>query len=473
VTRRLAIGRSSIAALFAGVALRAIFVWHHARFSGDALVYGDLAHNMLAHHVFGFTEDVIRPTLIRLPGYPLFLALCFLIFGGGNYLAVLWVQVVIDLTSCALLALLATRLMGRRAGYATLWLSVLCPFTANYAAAVLTETCTLFCVVAAFFALERWTACWRRGDTGYAWALLTGSALAFAVLLRPDQGLLAAAVVPAMLWAGFEPRGVSPHSSRSMRLLPAVLASLVVALPLALWGARNWAVFHVVQPLAPRYANDPGETVPFGFQRWYRTWAVDFISTFNVYWNYDGNPLNIADLPTRAFDNPQQLAQTRALFARYNDEQSASPAFDKAFAALAANRVADHPLRYYVEMPIARELDMWLRPRTALMKMPFDWWAVRAHPRRSLAEIAYAALDIAYLALALAGLLVWRRHNWTVHRSLAYAMLGFVLLRCLLLLTLDNSEPRYTLECFPIVILLASFALARPAPATASAIDSL
>jgi hypothetical protein len=26
------------------------------------------------------------------------------------------------------------------------------------------------------------------------------------------------------------------------------------------------------------------------------------------------------------------------------------------------------------------------------------------------------------------------------------------------LLTLDNSEPRYTLECFPIVILLASFA---------------
>jgi hypothetical protein len=41
-------------------------------------------------------------------------------------------------------------------------------------------------------------------------------------------------------------------------------------------------------------------------------------------------------------------------------------------------------------------------------------------------------------------------------------MFGFVGLRCLLLLTLDNSEPRYTLECFPIVILLAAFTLGRP-----------
>jgi hypothetical protein len=43
----------------------------------------------------------------------------------------------------------------------------------------------------------------------------------------------------------------------------------------------------------------------------------------------------------------------------------------------------------------------------------------------------------------------------------AFDMLGFVALRCLMLLTLDNSEPRYTLECFPIVILLGSFALAK------------
>jgi hypothetical protein len=97
------------------------------------------------------------------------------------------------------------------------------------------------------------------------------------------------------------------------------------------------------------------------------------------------------------------------------------------------------------------------------MKMPLDWWNLRAHPKRSLAAAAYAALDLAYLAFAILGLLHWRRVNWTGHHTVAYAMIGFVLLRSLLLLTLDNSEPRYTLECFPIVILLASFVFARNA----------
>ena len=30
-------------------------------------------------------------------------------------------------------------------------------------------------------------------------------------------------------------------------------------------------------------------------------------------------------------------------------------------------------------------------------------------------------------------------------------MVGYVALRCALLLTLDNSEPRYTLELFPVL----------------------
>jgi hypothetical protein len=38
-------------------------------------------------------------------------------------------------------------------------------------------------------------------------------------------------------------------------------------------------------------------------------------------------------------------------------------------------------------------------------------------------------------------------------------MLAFVLLRCALLATIEAPEPRYTLECFPIVIALAGVAL--------------
>jgi hypothetical protein len=39
-------------------------------------------------------------------------------------------------------------------------------------------------------------------------------------------------------------------------------------------------------------------------------------------------------------------------------------------------------------------------------------------------------------------------------------MLAFILLRCALLATIEAPEPRYTLECFPMVIALAAIALA-------------
>ena len=44
------------------------------------------------------------PTLIRLPGYPLFLAFCFRVFGMENYFAAACVQIALDLLGCLLLA---------------------------------------------------------------------------------------------------------------------------------------------------------------------------------------------------------------------------------------------------------------------------------------------------------------------------------------------------------------------------------
>jgi hypothetical protein len=442
------------AALIAGAMLRLLFFHIRPEVTGDALMYGSLAHNMVAHHIYGFTQNVLQPTLIRLPGYPLFLAACFAVFGNANYLAVIWIQMAIDLAGCALLGVLASRLAGRRAGLVAVWGAALCPFTANYSVIAIAETLSIFCVVLAFVAFERWNAQWRAGGRGLGWALGTGGALSYAVLLRPDQGLLAAAVIPVMLRVGLR-RGDQTMASR---LLPAIIASLVVLLPLLGWAGRNWQTFHVIQPLAPRYANDPDETVPYGFQRWYRTWAIGYKATLDVYWNYDDSSLNLADLPPRAFDNAQQLAQTRALYAQYNEVVTATPEFDRAFAQIAEERIADHPLRYYLVLPVAREMSMWLRPRMELMNMPVDWWNVRAHPGQSMEEIAYALLNAAYLGLAIAGIFSWRRRAWSGRGELAFAMLSFVVLRCLLLLTLDNSEPRYTLECFPVVILLAGFA---------------
>jgi 4-amino-4-deoxy-L-arabinose transferase-like glycosyltransferase len=452
----------AVAALALGLALRLWFISHVARIAGDTLIYGDIAKNWLEYGVYGFSQSAAGPvpTLIRLPGYPLFLALSFRLFGIEHYTAVMYAQVAMDLLTCLLVAALAGRLFGRRAALAALWLAALCPFMASYVSAPLTETLSLTCVALTFYSLERWRAA---GLGVNVWLWVTSAAMAYAVLLRPEQGLLAAAVVPVMLWTILRsPTQVTLRGSVSIRSLrPIVLAAVCVVLPLAPWTLRNWRTFHVFQPLAPRYATDPGETVPLGFQRWFRTWAIDFASTEDVYWNYNGASVEISDLPSRAFDSDDQYARTDVLLHEYNETDNATPSLDNRFDLLAQERIQADPLRYYVALPVARLLNMAFRPRTEMFPIELEWWKWHEHPKQTAFATAYAALNLAYFAVAGIGLWRWRRHGWGANHLLARSMIGFVVLRCVLLLTLDNSEPRYTLELYPVILVWSAAVFSR------------
>jgi len=229
---------------------------------------------------------------------------------------------------------------------------------------------------------------------------------------------------------------------------------------------RNWKTFHVLQPLAPRYANDPGEPVLRGFPRWYRTWAIDFASTDEVYWNYNGDQIQLDDLPTRAFHagSPQAdedlRARTAALLSDYNLTTTATPQIDARFASLAAERIHAHPLLFYLGLPLARTVDMMLRPRVEMMNIPDEWWSDPVSRAKRSFAAAYATLNLAYFVLAFAGFIAWRRRRWLSFdgkkfSALAAAMAASLLLRSALLLTLDNSEPRYTLEFFPVLFVFA------------------
>ena len=197
-------------------------------------------------------------------------------------------------------------------------------------------------------------------------------------------------------------------------------------LPLAPWTVRNWRTFHVVQPLAPRYATDPGELVPLGFQRWYRTWAIDFASTEEVYWNYDSAPIGIGDLPARAFDSDDQYARTAAILNDYNRRYNATPALDARFEALAEERIHDDPVRYYIALPVARLLNMLFRPRAEMLEVPLEWWRWREHPQMTLHRYwAWLHSTLAILFWAASGCgagggaaggrtLLWRRRWWAL-----------------------------------------------------------
>jgi hypothetical protein len=481
------------AALLAGLLLRLWFVAHMARVAGDSLFYGEIAKTWLQHGVYGVSAAsptgslVLRPTLARLPGYPLFLAACFRLFGVEHYRAVLNAQVVADLVTCWLAGALAGRLFGRRAQMIVLWIAALCPFTANYVATALAETLVFTTIALAFYAFARWQ------DAGLGtnrWLWTVAAALAYSILLRPEQGLLAAAVLPAMLWRSLATREPSLRPLRAA--LPVLAAAFCVALPLLFWTARNERVFHVFQPLSPRNANDPGDPVVLqGFGRWYRSWAIDFASVDEVCWPMDGERIEFASLPPRVFSATSRSTsaevrnRTAALIADYNATLELTPDLDARFDALAAERIHDQLALYYLGLPIARVFDMALRPRTELMQVSDEWWRWREHRAQSAFAASYAALNLAFYVVAFTGFSVWRRRAWLspnppaadpqkvaapnppgpglrATRELAYAMAASLLLRAAMLLFIDNAEPRYSLEFFPVFFVWIGALFAEP-----------
>ena len=448
---RLAPALSVTLALATGLALRLWLLKQFFEVNGDSLIYGGLAKNLLLHGRYALTGGggEMVPTLIRLPGYPLFLALCFRLFGIENYYSAALLQIVLELLGCLLLAEFAARIAPPRlasgARHATLWLAMLCPFTASYAAAPLAETPTLFVLALSLWAMARF-----HDRPGWGSALWFTFAVTFAALLRPDGALAAVALAPALM-IGLGPGNAAPIPSQRLRRMTLV-CFLVALAPFAAWTARNWQVFHVFEPLAPRYANDPGgETYP-GWQRWTKTWCLDFVSTYDIYWSVPDGPLDLGKLPSRAFDSPAQYAETAALADYYiKHGQNLTPEIDARFASLAQERIAAHPLRYYVWLPLGRVADMWLRPRVENLAIDLDWWVYSHHRSETRFSSAYAALNLLYLALGAIGLKL-RPRFWK-------AMLAYMVMRSAMLLTVEAPEARYTLECFPMLFALGGIAL--------------
>jgi hypothetical protein len=248
----------------------------------------------------------------------------------------------------------------------------------------------------------------------------------------------------------------------------AVICTLLALAPFAVWSWRNWQVFHVFQPLAPRMANDPGEDTHPGWELWIKSWCVDFVSTYEVYWNVPGGPLDVSTLPSRAFDSPAQRAETAALAADYNrGGQSLTPAIDARFGRLAAERNAAHPLRSALWLPLGRMADMWFRPRVENLPIDLDWWVYEHHDGETLFSWAYAGLNALYLLLGLAGLCLRPRFSTPRTKTCPWGprfrgpIVAYFLLRSALLMTVEAPESRYTIECFPMLFALGGVALYR------------
>jgi 4-amino-4-deoxy-L-arabinose transferase-like glycosyltransferase len=375
-----------------------------------------------------------------------------------HYRTVLVVQMFVDLGTCFLCASIALRLIGECSAKAAFLLAAMCPFLANYSAAALTETLEIFFTTLALDAAIR-----ALQTSAMRWWIICGVACAAGLLLRPDGAILPAVIVIYLGWQlVFAKSAKNPPSTI---IKAALLITISCVLPLVPWTLRNQHVFHRFQPFAPRYANEENEFVPMGFNRWVKTWLADYASVEEVYWAVPGSPIDVDKLPSRAFDTPQQHAETEQLISDYNQVLHVSPALDQRFAALASERVRAHPIRYYVGFPVLRILDMWFRPRTEILPSDTRWWEFNDEPKWSVLAVSLGLISLSYWICALAG--------WLRARPLAGSgiLLLFLAMRSGFLGTLENPEPRYTLEMYPIVIVFAAAALAsrRTAPSTQEA----
>src|SRR6266404_9392411 len=190
----------------------------------DGRTYAQIARNVLEQHVYSHeTEAPYDPSLIRLPGYPLFLASIYSVFGHANNGAVRIVQALIDTATCALVALLAfywqpDKKRKRATAIAALALAAICPFTTIYAATILTEVPTTFLVMAMFLAAtfafrktfttedtEETPGTKKSLEGAIAWWLVAGLLGGLAVLFRPDSGLFLAAIGITLVVSGLSP----------------------------------------------------------------------------------------------------------------------------------------------------------------------------------------------------------------------------------------------------------------------------
>src|SRR5712671_7684261 len=182
---------------------------------GDGKIYARMARNVLEQHVYSHaTEAPFDPSLIRLPGYPLFLATIYSVFGHTNNGAVRIVQALIDTGTCALVAWLAFLWQPdeRRkiaTAIAALTLAAANPFTTIYAATILTEVPATFLIVAAGVAATIAFQSDKFERQLRSWAI-SGLLLGLGVLFRPDVGLVAASFGITLVVARFRLFGVPP-----------------------------------------------------------------------------------------------------------------------------------------------------------------------------------------------------------------------------------------------------------------------
>ncbi|HYW69961.1 MAG TPA: glycosyltransferase family 39 protein [Pyrinomonadaceae bacterium] len=489
----------------------AVVHWLPSDSAGDSIVYEQIARNVLEHHVYSHLDEApFTPSFVRLPGYPLFLAGIYAVFGHTNNTAVRIIQALIDTGTCLLVAWLAWLWQPDErkkiiTAITALALAAVNPFTTIYAATILTEVPATFLIVAACIAT---TIAFReeKFERELRWWALAGLLTGIDVLFRPEVGLITAAIGAVIILKIVR----RPEQRLPKTMAAGAALSIAFILVLAPWTIRNWRTLHVFQPLAPPNGNMPGEFVPLGYELWMKTWMTDGEYLDDLLWNLDQSQIDVDELPDTAFDSQAEHDRVAALFDRYNEpggesgqdsadpkpaapnqpgndqtkqpgesddendedsdsgkDQSAktpdlTPELDAAFGQIAAERIARHPFRYYVLLPLRRAHSLWFNTHSDFY--PFVGNALPLNnPENNRMENfwlpIFAVLVGIYTVLGVGGLALLAMNGGFYERAWVLLVALIFGARLVLFSTAVSVEPRYVVEFFPILAVTGAIAI--------------
>jgi len=373
---------------------------------GDAASYRASALTLVDHRVFSMSEDApYEPTAYRPPGYTAFLAMVAMV--SRSTLAPQLLQILISLASAILLSLVARR-VAPGTEEVVLWVAVLNPFDAVYAASGLSEcvTTALLVAVAAAFTLL----------VGSRRLLVAGALLGLLCLFRDIYlALIPFGCATYLLLPGRE--------GLRQRVGEVAAVGLLSALVIAPWTARNFVQFH--HPI-------PVSAGRLGYSLWMGTWATDGAFTAH-------------DATGRTYPDTAFLtAQDReAVMDAGADVATSEPIFKRLFAERMRAEPGKVVLRWLVRWPrlwLGTRFDIFELNRTAMPAGSMRW---------KLAKAALFGLNAMFLVGAAVGAVI----SWRARSNVRWALLP-IAFTSLIYLPLNSFENRYSQPMFPFLTLL-------------------
>jgi 4-amino-4-deoxy-L-arabinose transferase-like glycosyltransferase len=362
----------------------------------------------------GFAWGPGRPTSIRPPLYPFFVATIWSISGSQSLQIVRWAQLGLSALSVVLLYAIGRRWFNRRVAFLAAIGLALYPSLIFSGALLLTETLFSTLLLCTTLLFVRFTE-----QPSKAGAFFTGFALGLAALARsvlwPFVGVLA-----LLVWAA------ASRQRRTNRLAMVGVLILGYATAVGPWSARNSALqrtFTVVDTmgglnlLMGNYEHTPED----------RMWEAVILTDTSLSWS--------ASLPSRAPDGSLWTEGTKEKWAQRQ----------------AVSFMMSHPLTT-LRRAVLKFADFWGLERDFLAGVQRGYYA----PPAFLVAAAGAAITVSYVCamfLAILGILL------APPRGNAHAFLLTVILFVAGVHTVVFGHSRYHLPLIPLLLLYAAAAV--------------